>query len=181
MMKKILLIGLLALLVLMMCACGGNDTDTPEGSADSSEEASLDSMPEFTTYDLDGNEVTNDIFAQADITIVNFWGTYCGPCINEMPDLAKWSDELPDNVQLIGIAIDVGGTDTSEFKLARQIVDEAGVTYPNLIVTEDFSNILGTLVGVPTTIFVDSKGNRIGEVILGADMARYRRELENLQ
>ena len=49
--------------------------------------------------------VTNDIFSQADLTVVNFWGTFCNPCIDEMPELAKWNEEMPDNVQMLGVIV----------------------------------------------------------------------------
>ena len=64
-------------------------------------------------YDrLEGNTVTNDILSQADLTVVNFWGTFCNPCINEMPELAKWNEEMPDNVQMLGAIVDVETVDS---------------------------------------------------------------------
>ena len=41
----------------------------------------------FTAQTLDGTEVTQDIFKETDLTMVNIWGTFCGPCIREMPEL----------------------------------------------------------------------------------------------
>ena len=37
-------------------------------------------FPSFMARDLQGNEVTNEIFAQKKITVVNIWGTFCPPC-----------------------------------------------------------------------------------------------------
>ena len=73
----------------------------------------------FSTTDLEGNTVTNDIFSQADLTVVNFWGTFCNPCINEMPELAKWNEEMPDNVQMLGTIVDVETVDSDEYALAQ--------------------------------------------------------------
>lgn len=42
-------------------------------------------IPAFTTVDMAGNTVTDELFTQADLTVLNIWGTYCGPCIGEMP------------------------------------------------------------------------------------------------
>lgn len=78
----------------------------------------------FSTTDLEGNTVTNDIFSQADLTVVNFWGTFCNPCINEMPELAKWNEEMPDNVQMLGTIVDVETVDSDEYALAQQIVEK---------------------------------------------------------
>ena len=46
--------------------------------------------------DLDGETVTNDLFAEKDLTVLNVWGTFCGPCVAEMPELGDWAEELPD-------------------------------------------------------------------------------------
>ena len=52
-------------------------------------------VPAFTTEDLDGNEVTESILKDKDVTMINIWGTFCPPCIEEMPELAKLSASLP--------------------------------------------------------------------------------------
>lgn len=58
-------------------------------------------MPAFEVTDLEGNPVgeSNSIFENTDITVVNCWGTFCTPCIDEMPELEEWTKEMPDNVQ----------------------------------------------------------------------------------
>ena len=44
----------------------------------------------FETVDIDGNKVSSaDIFSKHKLTMVNIWGTFCGPCIREMPDLEE--------------------------------------------------------------------------------------------
>ena len=58
----------------------------------------------FTTEDLDGNKITNELFADNKITMINIWGTFCGPCIREMPELAKLSEDYKSKgVEIIGI------------------------------------------------------------------------------
>lgn len=88
----------------------GNKTgksDSSSGEQETSENGFPVNMPEFSTTDMDGNKVTNDTFADYDLTVVNFWATYCNPCIDELPELAEWKKELPDNVNLIGLLVDV--------------------------------------------------------------------------
>ena len=131
---------------------------------------------EFTTYDIDGNEVTESIFANKDLTVVNIWGTFCGPCINEMPELGAWEKELPDNVQIVGLIVDISSTDDeTQIAAAKQITEKADVGFVNLIGGNgDFDELIGSIVGVPTTIFVDKSGNIVGEIIVGADVDRYK-------
>lgn len=133
----------------------------------------------FETQDLQGNTVTEDIFTQKKLTVVNVWGTFCGPCIEEMPELAKWSEEMPDYVQLIGIVGDIEGKEDSEHReLAGRIMEKAGASFINLIVNDDFEDMLNGIVGYPTTFFVDQEGNIVGEPIIGADVERYKAFVE---
>ena len=131
---------------------------------------------EFTTNDINGNEVTQSIFANKDLTVVNIWGTFCGPCINEMPELGAWEKELPDNVQIVGLIVDISSTDNeTQIAAAKQITEKADVGFVNLIGGNgDFDELIGSVVGVPTTIFVDKSGNIVGEIIVGADVDRYK-------
>ena len=56
-----------------------------------------DSVPSFNTVDLNGKSVTQNIFADRKLTVVNIWGTFCGPCIEELPELGKWAGEMPED------------------------------------------------------------------------------------
>lgn len=131
---------------------------------------------EFTTNDINGNEVTQSIFANKDLTVVNIWGTFCGPCINEMPELGAWEKELPDNVQIVGLIVDISSTDNeTQIAAAKQITEKADAGFVNLIGGNGaFDELIGSIVGVPTTIFVDKSGNIVGEIIVGADVDRYK-------
>ncbi|MFR9075298.1 MAG: TlpA family protein disulfide reductase [Dorea formicigenerans] len=131
----------------------------------------------FSTTDLEGNTVTNDIFSQADLTVVNFWGTFCNPCIDEMPELAKWNEEMTDNVQMLGAIVDVETVDSDEYALAQQIVEKTGVTYENVIAPGAFDQFINKLAGVPTTVFIDKNGKVVGEAIVGAKVEEYKQQV----
>ena len=85
----------------------GKEEKKEEKTVSADKEEKKEKFPEFKTTDSNGNEVTEKIFADKDITMVNVWGTFCGPCINEMPELQKIYESLPKNANLIGIAADV--------------------------------------------------------------------------
>ena len=201
-MKKLSALCLAGMLCLGLWACSSSedsssgDSSGPTKSADTSEEGNKTgksdsssgeqetsengfpvNMPEFSTTDMDGNKVTNDTFADYDLTVVNFWATYCNPCIDELPELAEWKKELPDNVNLIGLLVDVKGSD--QYKLAEKIIKETGADYQHLIATEEFDDMISNLVGVPTTFFVDSTGKIIGEPFAGADVDAYKQTVED--
>ena len=74
----------------------------------SNDDATTGSFSSFTGYTLDGETFTQDDIKSKDLTIINYWGMFCGPCRAEMPDLAAYEKALPENVQLITICIDAG-------------------------------------------------------------------------
>lgn len=136
-------------------------------------------MPNFNTVDLNGDTVTSDIFTENKLTVVNLWATFCGPCIEEMPELETWSKELPDDVKIIGLVGDIEGEDDAEhLDLAKKIVEKSGVTFQNLIANDEFSEFMNGIIGFPTTVFVDQTGAIVGEPVVGSDMAAYKQFVE---
>lgn len=183
-MKKLSALCLAGMLCLGLWACSfSEDSSSSDSSGTTKQETSENgfpvNMPEFSTTDMDGNKVTNDTFADYDLTVVNFWATYCNPCIDELPELTEWKKELPDNVNLIGLLVDVDEKGSDQYKLAEKIIKETGADYQHLIATEEFDDMISNLVGVPTTFFVDSTGKIIGEPFAGADVDAYKQTVED--
>lgn len=127
--------------------------------------AQLGSLKEFTAATLEGGSFTQDDLAGADLTILNFWTTTCGPCIHEMPELAAFEKELPDRVRLITVCLD--GLGDEEY--AAGILRDAG--FEGLTLTSgdgDFLDLCRNLIYTPTTLLVDAEGNLVGDAIIGA-------------
>lgn len=182
-MKKLCSILLITALCVSMVACGSKNKEKRQVNSIVTTMGNNASFPSavnvFSTTDLEGNTVTNDIFSQADLTVVNFWGTFCNPCINEMPELAKWNEEMPDNVQMLGAIVDVEAVDSDEYALAQQIVEKTGVTYENVIAPGAFDQFINKLAGVPTTVFIDKNGKVVGEAVVGAKVEEYKQQVED--
>ncbi len=66
--------------------------------------ARTEAFASFSAQDLDGNPVDTSVFEGSRMTLINVWGTFCGPGLNEMPDLTKLAEEYADQgLQVIGI------------------------------------------------------------------------------
>ncbi|NLK72324.1 MAG: TlpA family protein disulfide reductase [Clostridiales bacterium] len=158
---------LLITILIMLSGCG-SDNEILTAPDAGKEISSNNEFPYFTTQDLYGNAWTQEIFNEYVLTMVNIWGTYCGPCIDEMPDLGRLYKELDEmNVNLIGIMVDVSQKTNKE--LALQITEKSGATYTHLLMDENIFNYLNhNISAIPTTIFVDSKGNVVGMPVVGA-------------
>lgn len=147
------------------------ETAQADTQADNTAEASEKNeiFGEFKTKTLDGEEVDQDIFAKADLTMVNIWGTFCGPCIREMPELGELSREYADKgFQMVGIISDVS---QPEDDTALEIVKKTEADYTHLVIPKDANmqyRILKNAQVVPTTIFLDKDGNQVGDTYPGA-------------
>jgi thiol-disulfide isomerase/thioredoxin len=122
----------------------------------------------FSASDLNGRIVDNTFFANQRLTMVNVWGTFCGPCIREMPDLAQLPGEFPStDFAILGVIADT--PDASNEATARQLTGSTGVTYTNVIPDRSITTeMLADVSVVPTTFFVDRTGTVVGEVLTGS-------------
>lgn len=145
----------------------GAKTDTDSDTQNEGKTAANGLFGEFETTTNYGTPVTQDIFTEADLTMVNIWGTFCSPCIREMPDLGELADEYADKgVQIVGIISDV----TTTFNVdVDMIIQETGADYTHLIVNQSLWNAyLSGVQVVPTTVFLDSEGKQVGQVYTGS-------------
>lgn len=194
-MKRILLLILAGALALSLCACGAAApaaTSVPETSAvpeSSAAPAETDAPqdggavpPEdfapalrFESVDLEGAVWDESCFAQAELTMLNFWEPWCPPCVAEMPELQKlYEDYREQGLQILGV---YGQTDMRD--QALEILAEAGVSYPILEYDTAFDPYQSGFV--PTTIFVDKNGQVVGESQIGAlDYAGWAALVESL-
>ncbi len=116
----------------------------------------------FDTVDLDGNKVTNDILKNYDVTMINIWATWCGPCKAELPEIAKLYEIYKGkNCNIIGITGDITPSDQEPLETAKKLTQDAGCAYTILQNNDSFNSLFKGLVAWPMTIFVDKKGNII--------------------
>lgn len=175
-MKKVyrLLTLILAFTILSLCACGEKESAPADNSGNKAADSAKGELSaqetlfgSFYAQTLDGGDTTEEIFAQADLTMVNIWATFCGPCINEMPDLGELNREYKDKgFQIMGLISDVNmpGDET-----ALQIVEETQADYTHMVASLDLQGgILKYVSVVPTTVFVDKEGNQVGDVYSGS-------------
>ncbi len=181
-MKKTWSILLLVTLLLVGCAqdtqqmapdmpqsSNGQTTDSPE-TTDPSEDTNTEEpyIVSFEAKTIDGEAYTSDRFADSQITMINVWATYCNPCLSEMPDLGELAQEYdPKEVQIIGIISDVAeDSSDADIQNAKELIDETDAEYPHLLLNQSLlDNLIGGVSSVPTTFFVNSKGEMIGYVI----------------
>ena len=124
----------------------------------------------------------SSIFSGKKLTMVNIWTTWCPPCIREMPDLGRLGRSMPEGAQLIGIILDAEEPDVSRtIVVAKSILSKSNADFVQILPSMEMAPILDWVEAIPTTIFVDSKGQIVGEPHVGAlDEEGYRAEVEKL-
>ena len=136
----------------------GNDDEGKEAAAETAWEPEL----VFSTVDSDGQEWTDSCFRDASLTMLNLWAYWCPPCVGELPDLQKLSEDYAEQgFRILGVSLE----DYEQDNL--QTMQELGVTYPCLRLTEELDEVLSTGY-VPTSIFINQEGKIVSEAIVGS-------------
>ena len=139
---------------LLLAGCSQSTTALPNGGVvvDCSSIQSIETNSKAVALDcLDESSVVNVANIKGP-TLVNVWGSWCGPCKDEMPIFVEFYAKHQDSVGLIGISVE-----EADIQDARDFVKEYGITWPNL--NDADGSTRATLgMGVPITLFIDEKG-----------------------
>ena len=88
--------------------------------------------------------------------VVNFWATWCAPCIKEIPEIAEFRQANAAKAVVIGIALDVEG-EAKTIEFARKV----GHAYPLVLGDDASEKQFGKVKGLPTTVVFDPVGKRV--------------------
>jgi thiol-disulfide isomerase/thioredoxin len=164
--------GVLALVVLaVMLFVAGSGEDTMAGSdmAGGSEDIRLDrnaveppdvtggasgvgaSLPSLVLVGLDGQPVALDDYRGTPL-VVNFWASWCPPCLREMPDFEMVSRERSGEVVFLGLNL------RESAATAASLVERTGVTYDLALDSDGAAARAFGVMNMPTTAFVGADG-----------------------
>jgi peroxiredoxin len=143
--------------------------DTPEHQPGTPEnnQASTVSVPDFTVLDADGNPCKlSDFFGKS--IVLNFWASWCGYCLLEMPDFERAASEHPE-ITFMMINVTDGSRETMED--AKAFIEQSGYTFPVYYDTTLQAAITYGANTLPITFFIDKNGKLAGYVngIINAD------------
>lgn len=183
-MKKILIPVLMLTISLSLIACNSKNTNTvtKNTTKTKTEEVKkttfgdLSVMPNFKVKNTSGNEITQEILKSKKITMINIWGTFCPPCVEEMPTLQQlYSEYESKGFNLIGVISD-GEINEQE---ALKILKESNISFINLIPDEKFENdFVSKTDVVPASIFVNSKGEILETIVGSQSKEDYKKIIE---
>jgi thiol-disulfide isomerase/thioredoxin len=169
--KTILIMLVVFVSVLLLGACADvqaeitvTDTETETDAATEADASTDDGGLTFSLTTLTDETIDDSIISSSKLTMVNFWATWCGPCVSEIPDIQQLSESYADKgVSVIGVLFgddDVDG--------AKEFLSDTGVTYPVVLTEGAFLTLSSDIYAIPTTMFFDSDGNQVGDTIVGS-------------
>ncbi len=112
--------------------------------------------PDFSLMDVSGQS-RNVSEWQGKVLVINFWATWCPPCLEEIPHFIKLQDKYGDQgLQFLGIALE-------DVDAVTSFANKLGINYPLLVGEQEVIKLgvkLGNRIGgLPYTVILDRSGN----------------------
>lgn len=143
-----------ALLLLAGCTSTPADSTPAQGATPPTPEAQAERFPapDFTMIALDGTSYTLSEL-RGKWVLINWWATWCGPCVTEMPYLQRIADERVEQVIVLGINLNETRQQVETF------ASENGISFPLLLDPSDTTVIDYIVTGLPQTLIVNPDGD----------------------
>ncbi|MEW6266866.1 MAG: TlpA disulfide reductase family protein [Thermodesulfobacteriota bacterium] len=156
----------LAAAMALAAACGSSSPPGPE-------QATTIVLP-----DLTGQEVSLSKF-KGRVILLNFWATWCPPCVAEVPDFVDLQNEFgPLGLSVVGVSMD--SDDVSEVKAFTR---KYRVNYPVLYAgkkAKETVRKIGGMRGIPTTLLIDRQGRVVQKITGAAPKETWAKEIKRL-
>jgi len=114
----------------------------------------LGPAPAWKLKDLDGREVDSATL-RGKVVVVDFWATWCGPCIAEIPGYIELQKKYgKDGLVIVGASVDRAGV-----AKVKAFVQKQGMNYPVVMADDVVADAFGGFDAIPTTFLIDRAGN----------------------
>jgi len=110
--------------------------------------------PDFNRAGFDGKKVTLSAY-RGKVVLLDFWASWCAPCLEEMPDLINLQKQSGGRLQVIGVSM-YDGPDA-----AKSVTKHFSFNYPLLMGDAKFGNLYGGVLGLPEIYLIGRDGKVI--------------------
>ncbi len=174
----------LALLIFGLAACSNSkpaDSGDDGGTAEACRDTFLDVgeiAPELTLTDVTGQKSRVQALTEGKVALVDFWATWCAPCIAAMPHL----DDLYKKHRDRGLVVVGIMADGNASSIAAEYLPSLSVSYPMLIDddSERSACVWGPLIGYPTVLLLDRDGRVAGSWFGTGDVTKIEKAVDEL-
>ncbi|HEY4301687.1 MAG TPA: TlpA disulfide reductase family protein [Candidatus Didemnitutus sp.] len=141
--RRFVILATIALLAVSSCRRAKTLASLPD----------LGAEPAWTVTDLAGKPVGAETL-RGKVVVVDFWATWCGPCLEEMPGYVDLQKKYgPAGLVIVGLSVDEGGAAP-----VREFAAKNGITYRLAMADEKLVAQFGSMEGFPTTFLIDRQG-----------------------
>ena len=158
--KKSLLIYAISIVMVLSVAVWAynymSDDYIPEDLPDTAQSQSLETAPDFTVEDAEGNSVKLSDYRGKPV-VVNFWASWCKPCQMEFPAFEKLYKENGKDIHFLMVNMTDNQRETKE--IAEGYIKGAGYTFPVFFDTNMDAAYTYYVSSIPMTLFIDAEGN----------------------
>lgn len=147
----------LAVLALLVgCSGSSSGATTPDSNTANKSTAAEDSnVTDFTLTDVEGKSVSLSDYLGKQAILIDFWATWCKPCIAEMTHLQKMYETRKDKFVVLAISMDAAETEAQ----VAPVVHSKGWTFPVLLDTETrVVSLYNPRRAAPFTLLIDKNG-----------------------
>lgn len=132
-----------------------------------------DEIPDFTFTDINGKTHTASDY-KSKIIILNFWASWCAPCIKEFPNLLTAAEQHKDDVILIALSSDLDEAAIHKFITKMKATQNLNFDAPNILIALDENQEITakkfSTFKLPETLIIDQNLN-LRHKLIGADWA----------
>jgi thiol-disulfide isomerase/thioredoxin len=130
--------------------------------------------PDFVRTDLSGRPLRLDQF-RGRVVLLNFWATWCGPCIEEIPIFSRWQRQYADaGLQIIGVSMD------DDEAAVKRFVAKYSVPYPIVMGDVKLAESFGGVFGLPQSFLIDANGRIVFSSVGESNVEALRSKIEGL-
>jgi len=130
--------------------------------------------PDFTGTDIKGDTFTLGAY-RGKLVLINFWATWCGPCLTEIPRFVAWQRAYgPAGLQIVGISMDDA---LAPVKRAQQ---KYHMDYPVLMGDPELAQRFGGVLGLPLSYLIGTDGRIVARYQGDLDLKKLELQIKSL-
>jgi cytochrome c biogenesis protein CcmG/thiol:disulfide interchange protein DsbE len=137
-------------------------------------DVSLRVAPDFTRTDLAGKSLSLRSY-RGKVVLLNFWATWCGPCLVEIPIFVVWQNTYrAAGLQIVGVSMD------DDSAPVRRLYEKDHLNYPVAMGDAQLGELFGGVLGLPLSYLIDADGRIVGRYQGEPDLKQLEARIKSL-